>query len=73
MLSILTASQSVTAIGARVEQVFNSKSLGLTIEDKLSWNCHIEKLTKKIASGIWAMKRVRHLVTQATFHLIYQA
>ena len=39
---------------------------------KLSWNCHIEKLTKKIASGIGAMKCVRHLVLPATLHLIYQ-
>ena len=32
-----------------------------------------QKLTKKIAWKIGAMKRARHLVPQATFHLIYQA
>ena len=35
--------------------------------------CHIEKLTKKIASGIGAMKLVRHLIPPATLHLIHQA
>ena len=43
------------------------------IDDKLSWNFHIEKLTKKIASVIGAMKRARYLVPPATLHLIYQA
>ena len=59
--------------GTRVKQVATTKSLGVAIDDKLSWNFHIEKLTKKIASGIDAMKRVRHMVPQATLHLIYQA
>ena len=58
--------------GTRVEQVASTKSLGITIDDEVSWNCHIEKLTKKIVSGIGAMKRVRHLVPPATLRLIYQ-
>ena len=72
-LNTLTAPPSVTMDSTRVEQVLTTKSLGETIEDKLSWNCHIKKLTKKIARGIGAMIRVRHLVPQATLHLIYQA
>ena len=72
-LNTLTAPPSVTMDGTRVEQVLTKKSLGLTIDDKLNWNCHIKKLTKTIAWKIGAMKRVRHLVPQATFHLIYQA
>ena len=56
-----------------IKQVATSKSLGITSDDKLCWNCRIEKLTKKIASGIGAMKRVRHLVPPATLHLTYQA
>ena len=72
-LNTLTAPPSVTTDGTRVEQVLNRKSLSVTIDNKL-WNCHIKKLTKKIAWKIGAMKRVRHLIPQATFHLtIYQA
>ena len=33
----------------------------------------VDKLTKKVASGIGAIKRIRHLVPRATLHLIYQA
>lgn len=56
-----------------IKQVATTKSLGAIIDVKLNWNCHIGKLTKKIASGMGAMKRVRHLVPQATLHLRYQA
>ena len=49
-----------------MKQVATTKSLGITIDDKLSWNCHIEKLlTKKIALesvpwnvlGTWFLRR----------------
>ena len=52
--------------GAPIDQVANAKSLGVIIDDNLNWSSHIDKLTKKIASGIGAIKRVRHLVPQAT-------
>ena len=46
-----------------------AKSLGVTIDNKLDWSSHIDKLTKKIASGIGVIKRIRHFVPQATLHL----
>ena len=49
------------------------QSLGVTIDDRIDWSGHIEKVTKKVASGIGAIKRMRHLVPQATLQLIYQA
>ena len=45
----------------------------MTIDDRLDWSAHIDKVTKKVASGIVAIKRIRHLVPQATLHLIHQA
>ena len=45
----------------------------MTSDNKLDWRSHIDKLTKKVASGIGATKRIRHFVPQATLHLIYQA
>jgi len=59
----------------QVSQVRATKSLCVIIDDKLDWQSHIEKLTKKIASGIGALKRMRHLIPASTLHvhLIYQA
>ena len=37
-----------------VSQVTTAKSLGVTIDDRLDWSGHIEKVTKKVASGIGA-------------------
>ena len=45
----------------------------MTIDDRLDWSGHIEKVTKKVASGIGAINRIRHLVPEATLQLIYQA
>ena len=45
----------------------------MTNDDRLDWSGHIDKVTKKVASGIADIKRIKHLVPQATLHLIYQA
>ena len=72
-LSTLTESPTFAINDFQVSQVTTAKSLGVTIDDRLDWSGHIEKVTKKVASGIGAIKRIRHLVAQATLHLIYQA
>ena len=45
----------------------------MTIDDNLDWGSHMEKIIKKVSSGIGAIKRVKHLVPQATLQPIYQA
>ena len=72
-LNTLTASPVLSINGTPVNQVSTSKSLGVLIDAILTWGSHIEKLAKKIASGIAAIKRVRQFVLPATLHLIYEA
>ena len=72
-LNTLMASPTVTIDGTQVKQVETAKSLGVTIDDKLNWKCHIENITKKIAAGIGAIKRIRHLVPPAILEHIYHA
>jgi len=72
-LSTLTESPTFAVNDFQVSQVTTAKSLGVTIDDRLDWSSHIEKVTKKVASGFAVIKRIRHLVPQATSHLIYQA
>ena len=46
----------------------------VTIDDNLDWGSHIENIIKKLSSGIGAIDaRARHLIPQATLHLIYRA
>ena len=42
------------------------KSLGVHIDENLTWECHVNELSKKIASGISAIKRIRHTVPYKT-------
>jgi len=55
-LSTLTESPMLAINDFQVSQVTTAKSLGVTINDKLDWSGHIEKVTKKVASGIRARK-----------------
>ena len=59
--------------GAPIEQVSSTKSLGVYIDQNLSWNIHIDTLAKKIASGIGAMKRSRPFVPFETLLTIYNS
>ena len=72
-LSTPADSPTITINDNQVSEVTTEKSLGVTLDNKLDWCSHINKLTKKVASGIGAIKRIRHLVPQATLHPIYQA
>ena len=54
----------------RVEHV---TSLGLIIDDQLSWSNHIKELCRKISSAIGALRRIRSLISQSTEEQIYKA
>ena len=74
-LSTLTESPTFAINDFQVSQVTTAKSLGVTVDDRLGWSGHIEKVTKKVTSGIGAIQQMRHLVPQTTLHvhIIYQA
>ena len=42
-----------------VKQVSHTMSLGIHIDESISWNVHIEKLSNKVVFGINAPKRIR--------------
>ena len=42
------------------------KSLGLIMDENLSWKAHIHEICKKASSGIGAVKRVRPFVSMHT-------
>ena len=59
--------------GNEIKKVDHAKSLGLTIDDRLSWSKHIDDICKKITSGIGALKRLRPFVSTSTAIQIYKA
>ncbi|XP_031575394.1 uncharacterized protein LOC116309010 [Actinia tenebrosa] len=64
---------SLSIDGVPIKQVLYTKSLGVQIDQNLSWNEHIDKLSKKIASGIGALKRIRPFVPTSTLQFIYSS
>jgi hypothetical protein len=59
--------------GSEINKVDTVKSSGVHIDKHLSWSTHIEKLTKKIASAIGALKCIRPFVSTRTAVQVYQA
>ena len=56
----------VTVDREPVRQVTSTKTLGLTLDENLTWKNHIEVISKKVSSGIGALKRVRGLIDRET-------
>ena len=52
---------------------YSSNSLGVYIDDKLSWANHIDHVSKKISSAIGGLRRVRPYVPLKTVKTIYNA
>ena len=59
--------------GKSIKKVEEAKSLGLFIDEHLSWTKHIEEISKKISSAIGALKRIRPFISESTALQIYQA
>ena len=59
--------------GDIIKQASSVKSLGVQIDENLSWNMHIEKIAKKIASGIGVIKRCRPFVNRTTLESVFNA
>ena len=70
-LSTLSSQPKLSINNILMEKVTSVKSLGIFIDVNLWWQMHINKLSKKIASGIGAIKRMRDFVPMPTLHYIY--
>ena len=64
---------SFTIDSNSIKQVEFTKSLGVYIDQNLTWNVHIEDISKKIASCIGILKRSRSFVPFETLLCIYNA
>ena len=72
-LSTLSSQPELLIDNIPMEKVTSVKSLGIFIDVNLRWQMHINKLSKKIASRIGAIKRMRDFVPMPTLHYIYNA
>ena len=72
-LSTLSKPLELSIDNVSIEHVSSVKSLGIFIDENLRWQTHIDKLSKKIASGIGAIKIITPFVPPSPLHCIYNA
>lgn len=56
-----------------LDEVQNSKFLGLTLDKHFKWNLHIDKLCRTISSGMFALRKMSKLCSIETLKTIYFA
>ena len=57
----------------QVKRVTASKTLGMYIDEDLSWDEHVDYVARKIWSAIGGLKQVRPFVKQETLFTIYKS
>ena len=56
-----------------INRVSHTKSVGVYLDENLIWNQHINQISRKIASGIAAVKRIRPFVPGTTLQFIFNS
>ena len=55
----------------QIKQVHERKTLGVTIDQHLSWKSNTENICRKITSGISALRRLKDFVDRQTLISVY--
>ena len=69
----LLAAPNVFVGDTPTKKVEEAKSLGVHIDEFLSWDKHIDKIAKKIPSGIGAIRKLKSCVDHNTLICAYNA
>jgi Reverse transcriptase (RNA-dependent DNA polymerase) len=56
-----------------IEQVYDIPFLGTIIDQKLNWNLHVDRLSKKLLSGLYVLKKLVHHRNKELLILAYFA
>uniref|UniRef100_A0A3Q3J5Q4 Reverse transcriptase domain-containing protein n=1 Tax=Monopterus albus TaxID=43700 RepID=A0A3Q3J5Q4_MONAL len=56
---------------ANIERVYETKFLGINIDDKICWKPHIKYIHNKLAKSISILARVKNIVDQKSLHTLY--
>jgi hypothetical protein len=54
--------QNIIIENKQIEQVYECKTLGITVDQRLSWKSNTENICKKITTGISALRRNKPFV-----------
>ena len=54
-----------------ISKCTQAKYLGVIIDEKLTWKYHTQTVKRKLASGCWALYKLRPFVNEATLRKVY--
>ena len=62
---------NITLLNKHITNTINIKFLELTIDEKLSWKCHVNHVLTKLTSACYAIRIVMPLMAEETLRMIY--
>ena len=65
--------ESLVLNNHNIKRVTQTKSLGLIVDENLSWEAQFNRTMDKINSGIWALKRLKNILPQSQLSIVYYA
>ena len=60
-LSHINYIPNINILGHNIERVNQIEQLGVTTDDQLKWDKHVDKLCKKLCSVLFSMRKVKFL------------
>ena len=57
--------ESLVLNNHNIKRVTQTRSLGLIVDENLSWEAQFNRTIDKINSGIWALKRLKNVLPQS--------
>ena len=71
-LSQISNSPNIKILDHNVERVHQIDQLGITVDDQLKWDKHVDKLCKKLSSALFAMNQVKFL-SKSSLLILYRS
>ena len=65
--------ESLVLNNHNIKKIRQTKSLGLIVDENLSWEAQFNRTMDKINSGIWALKRLKNILPQSQLSIVYYA
>jgi len=62
---------NITLLNNQITNSTNTKSIGLTIEETLSWKCHISQILLRLGLACYVIKVITPLMSENTLKMVY--
>ena len=72
-LSQVSADPILSMGSEDIKCVSSTKTLGVVVDECITWRDHVDKVAKKTAKGIGMLRRSKHLFDRDTLETIYNA